>query len=161
MRSILLNGIAAVGVLTLTSCATVKCPACQPLPVAGTYRICSVDAEGAKHIQPDDKVLIGRIGNVTNVAFGPKDNPTKTRLQLFQGTRGLVGWVPRTAVHDDHVIAIGTLELPRDTGGCRKGTAISIEFEAPDSDGKYRGARSGPHYGHAHGQIESITVPDL
>jgi hypothetical protein len=151
-----LIGQAAMAVaftLLLSSCKTV-CPTCQPLPATGTYGVCAVTGAGAKHLQLGDKVVIGRIGNVTNVTVARESG--KTELLLFQGSRGLVGWAGReNQGHDNHVISIVTVQAPRDATTCNKGTdVIRIDFSEPDNDGGYRGARSSPDYGHAHAQIE-------
>jgi hypothetical protein len=160
MKSSGLSALAGGVALLLGSCAA-PCPKCSTLPSPGTYAVCSAEGPGAEHIKRGDKILIGRIGNVTNIAFGPADDPMRTRVQVFEGSRGLVGFLPRGSVHDNHVIVIGTANLPRPDGACKAGAVISVEFEKPDSEGKYTGARSSPHYGHIHGQIESIRVPEL
>jgi hypothetical protein len=160
MKSTALGVIAGAASLVLTSC-TAPCPQCRTLPAAGTYEICEAEGPGAEHLKTGDKVLIGRIGNVTHVAFGPADDPTKTRVQAFEGSRGLVGWLPRDSGHDNHVVVISSVNLSKPSGQCKAGNVISVEFEKPDNEGKYTGARSGPHYGHIHGQIESLVVPSL
>jgi hypothetical protein len=152
MKAIIPAALTPALLLGLTSCTTV-CPTCQPLPARGTYSVCSVSGVAANHLQKEDKVIIGRIGNVTNVAL--VRGQTRTELQLFQGSRGLIGWATRKerVMHDNHVVSIAIAPSP--PKGCDKGTdVIRIEFVEPDSEGAYSGGRSSPDYGHGHAQIE-------
>jgi hypothetical protein len=147
--------VVSMGILVvLAGCAT-TCPSCQPLPATGRYGVCAATGVGAKHLQVGDKIEIGRIGNVTNVSLVPQKG-ARTELALFQGSRGLVGWLARgDQGHDNHVVMIATVKVPRDATSCNKGTdVIRVDFVEPDSDGAYRGSRSSPDYGHIHAQIE-------
>jgi hypothetical protein len=151
MKLIVIAGMAATSLIVATGCATV-CPSCQPLPAQGEYSVCDAAGVGAQHLQVGDQVVIGRIGNVTNVTLARRSGE-KTELQLFQGTRGLVGWIPKAekGAHENHVLTIATARVR--PASCTKGSAvISIEFVIPDSDQAYRGARSSPHYGHIHAE---------
>ena len=151
MKLVFLAAIPVAALLAMAGCAT-TCPSCQPLPAQGTYGVCDAAGVGAKHLAVGDQVVIGRIGNVTDVTLVRRSGE-KTALQLFQGSRGLVGWVPKAERdgHDNHVVMVATATVR--PASCSKGSSvIRIEFVEPDSDGGYRGASSGPDYGHIHAE---------
>jgi hypothetical protein len=153
MKLIIQAGAVTAALFVLTSCAT-TCATCDPLPATGTYGVCAATGVGARHLEVGDQIIIGRIGNVTNVTLAPRTRP-RTELMLFQGSRGLVGWFSKGSGHDNHVVVIATLKVPQDATACNRGTdVIRVEFVEPDGDGKYRASSSGPDYGHIHAQIE-------
>ncbi|HKZ73355.1 MAG TPA: hypothetical protein VJ011_04780 [Steroidobacteraceae bacterium] len=142
-------------------CASVCSRFCKALPPSGTYHVCSADPE--IHLQPKDKVIIGRFGTVTNVALAYQAGEREVRLKMLPGQYGLVGLkedataTTNTKPMANHVVALSSVRAKGT--GCDVDRVLLIEFQWPQTDGRYRSSTSSPHSGHAHAQIESPVIP--